>query len=120
VVRHIADRVAVMYLGKIIEVGAVEEVFDRPRHPYTQALLSAIPIPDPHKERERDRVLLEGDLPSPANPPTGCRFHTRCPKFKLLSDAEKDKCLNEHPDLRGPADVDSLNACHYPEAVHVF
>ncbi|HHT41671.1 MAG TPA: ABC transporter ATP-binding protein [Actinomyces sp.] len=120
VVRHIADRVAVMYLGKIVEVGAVEEVFDRPRHPYTQALLSAIPIPDPHIERERDRVLLEGDLPSPANPPSGCRFRTRCPKFKLLSDAEKDKCLNEHPVLRGPDDVDSKNACHYPEALHVF
>ncbi|MDO5049467.1 MAG: ABC transporter ATP-binding protein [Actinomycetaceae bacterium] len=120
VVRHIADRVAVMYLGKIVEIGDVNEVFDRPRHPYTQALLSAIPIPDPHKERTRDRVLLEGDLPSPANPPSGCRFRTRCPKFKLLNETQQQKCLNEHPELDGPDGVDSRNACHFPEAVHVF
>lgn len=121
VIRHIADRVAVMYLGKIVEIGDVEEVFDRPRHPYTQALLSAIPVPDPQKERTRDRILLTGDLPSPANPPSGCRFRTRCPKFQLLSEGEQSACLKEQPELRSTDEtVDSLNACHYPEAMHVF
>ncbi|MDO5034276.1 MAG: ABC transporter ATP-binding protein [Actinomycetaceae bacterium] len=120
VVRHIADRVAVMYLGKIVEVGAVQEVFDRPRHPYTQALLSAIPIPDPRKERTRERVLLEGDLPSPANPPSGCRFRTRCPKFLTLSEADQQRCINESPALLQEGDVDTMNACHYPEQLHVF
>lgn len=121
VVRHIADRVAVMYLGRIVEIGSVDEVFDRPRHPYTQALLSAIPIPDPAKERTRERILLQGDLPSPANPPTGCRFRTRCPKFLGLSDSQKQACLESMPDLQDVAQsIDSKNACHYPEVVSVF
>jgi oligopeptide/dipeptide ABC transporter ATP-binding protein len=79
VVRHLAHRIAVMYLGKIVEVGESDVIFNAPRHPYTRALLSAIPTPDPDKERRRKRTLLEGDLPSPLNPPTGCAFHPRCP-----------------------------------------
>lgn len=79
VVRHIAHRVGVMYLGKLVEHGPVADIFSRPAHPYTHALLSAVPLPDPERQRQRQRVLLSGDLPDPSNPPTGCRFHTRCP-----------------------------------------
>jgi peptide/nickel transport system ATP-binding protein len=118
VVRHIADRVAVMYLGKIVEIGDVERVYVAPSHPYTQALLSAIPIPDPQKERQRRRILLEGDLPSPANPPAGCRFHTRCPKFAALGDEARRPCLDQEPPLHEVA-VDQESACHYAERVQV-
>ncbi|MEV0994515.1 dipeptide ABC transporter ATP-binding protein [Nonomuraea sp. NPDC050202] len=115
VVRYIADRVAVMYLGRIAEIGQVDAVYDSPAHPYTQALLSAIPLPDPVRERARERILLEGDLPSPANPPTGCRFRTRCPKFRTeLTDAERALCVGVEPEVR-PVGEDQGAACHYAE-----
>jgi len=118
VVRHIADRIAVMYLGKIVEIGDVTRVYEHASHPYTQALLSAIPLPDPHKERARRRILLEGDLPSPANPPSGCRFRTRCPKFAALDEERRRRCLEEEPPLYGVED-DHSAACHYAEALKV-
>lgn len=121
VVRHIADRVAVMYLGQIVEQGDVESVFEHPQHPYTQALLSAIPIPDPHKERSRERILLSGDLPSPADPPAGCRFRTRCPLYRTLPPERQKLCEQELPGLLSPPnDQQILAACHYPQPVKVF
>jgi peptide/nickel transport system ATP-binding protein len=119
VVRYIADRVAVMYLGRIAEIGQVDAVYDGPAHPYTQALLSAIPLPDPVRERERVRILLEGDLPSPANPPSGCRFRTRCPKFRsVLTDDERRLCVNIEPEVL-PVGGDQGAACHYAERLDV-
>ena len=120
VVRHIADRVAVMYLGKIVEVGDVDAIFDAPAHPYTQALLSAIPIPDPAKERTRSRIILKGDLPSPANPPSGCPFRTRCPKFANdLTDDERLACVEAMP-APSSLGADHGAACYYPEHANVF
>jgi oligopeptide transport system ATP-binding protein len=78
-VKHISDRIAVMYLGKIVELGPAAQVFEQPLHPYTKALVSAVPIPDPERERQRQRIILSGDPPSPMNPPAGCAFHPRCP-----------------------------------------
>jgi peptide/nickel transport system ATP-binding protein len=119
VVRAIADRVAVMYLGKIVEIGDVDSIYKRPSMPYTQALLSAIPIPDPEKERSRHRIILQGDLPSPANPPSGCRFRTRCQKFAgELSDSERQLCIDQSPSLI-PMGPDHHAACHYAEPVAV-
>ena len=124
VVRHIADRVAVMYLGRLVECGAVDDVFERPTHPYTQALLSAIPLPDPVKERRRRRIVLEGDLPSPADPPSGCRFRTRCPKFASeLGEPQRRRCVDEPPELTptdGPNGTDHADACHYGEPLAVL
>jgi peptide/nickel transport system ATP-binding protein len=119
VVRHIADRVAVMYLGKIVEIGEVDRVFAAPVHPYTQALLSAVPIADPAKERRRQRILLTGDLPSPANPPRGCRFHTRCFTYAALSEEDKELCVELEPVLE-PHGPDHEAACHYPETRQVL
>ena len=117
VIRHIAHRVAVMYLGRIVETAPVEELFTKAAHPYTQALISAIPLPDPHKERARKRVLLTGDVPSPVNPPSGCRFRTRCPKFAtMLTDGQKQKCIDDIPELSN-RDIGHPTACHYAEPV---
>ena len=115
VVRHLADRVAVMYLGRIAEIGDVDEVFDRPAHPYTQALLSAIPLPDPKQERRRRRIVLQGDLPNPTDPPSGCRFRTRCQKFAgELTDGQRTLCIEQQPPLLARTGaLDHLDACHY-------
>ena len=113
VVRHISDRVAVMYLGRIVEIGAVDEVFDNPQHPYTQALLSAIPVPDPVVERTRERIVLRGDLPSPIDSAPGCRFVSRCPLHLTLDPAQRALCTGETPELTGQGDTDHRNACHF-------
>jgi peptide/nickel transport system ATP-binding protein len=114
VVRHIADRIAVMYLGRIVEIGDVEHVFRQPRHPYTRALLSAVPIPDPALERGKARIILTGDIPSATKTVGGCRFRTRCPKYKTLSVAQQVRCDDEDPGLTGDGVTDIASACHYP------
>jgi oligopeptide transport system ATP-binding protein len=120
VVKHISDRVAVMYLGRIIEVADRDELFERPAHPYTQALLSAIPLPDPRRERERQRIIITGDVPSPANPPSGCKFRTRCQKFaNQLSDSERQLCIDQEPVLEDRG-IGHPNRCHYAEALQVL
>ncbi len=120
VVRHIADRVCVMYLGAIVEEAATDDVFESPSHPYTQALISAVPVADPRKERTRSPILLTGDVPSPLDPPSGCRFRTRCPKFANdLTEAEQRRCIEEPPPLVDHG-TGHPAACHYAEAVAVI
>ena len=110
VVKHISDRVAVMYLGKIVEVGPPDLVYSAPGHPYTRALLSAVPVPDPVAERKRRRVILQGDVPSPVNPPPGCRFHTRCWLYERLGKPEN--CRTIEPPLQVMT-TDHRAACHW-------
>jgi oligopeptide/dipeptide ABC transporter ATP-binding protein len=107
VVRHVCDRIAVMYLGKIVELAEADQLFDHPRHPYTGALLSAVPVPDPRLAREKQRQVLGGDVPSPTNPPAACRFHTRCPK------ARDGVCNVDEPMLE-VKEGGNIAACHFP------
>ena len=110
VVRHVADRIAVMYLGKIVELSDRDELYAAPKHPYTKALLSAIPIPDPQIEKRRQRIILSGDLPSPINIPSGCRFHTRCPMAQQI-------CREVEPAFERKEGREHYAACHFSESV---
>ncbi len=116
VVRHISDRVGVMYLGRIVELGDEDEVYSRPTHPYTQALLSAVPVPDPTMRGKRDQIMLSGDVPSPANPPAGCHFHTRCWKAQDICKEEPPPLLEHRPDGVGA----HPSRCHFAEVRQVI
>jgi peptide/nickel transport system ATP-binding protein len=114
VVRHVSDRVAVMYLGKIVEMAEGATLYENPKHPYTGALLSAVPVPDPELARRRKRIVLEGDVPSPIDPPSGCRFHPRCPQTRAVSNGQvHPRCRDEEPDLV-PQHAGQVAACHFP------
>ena len=114
VIRHISDRVAVMYLGQVVELGETEDVFTHPRHPYTQALLSAIPVPDPVVERPRQRIILKGDLPSPSEKHPGCRFASRCPVKLRLTPEQQKMCETKRPVLTSDDQIATEFACHFP------
>ena len=114
VIRHISDRVAVMYLGQVVELGETEDVFTHPRHPYTQALLSAIPVPDPVVERTRQRIILKGDLPSPSEKHPGCRFASRCPVKLRLTPEQQKMCETKRPVLTSDDQIATEFACHFP------
>ncbi|PWJ48136.1 peptide/nickel transport system ATP-binding protein [Quadrisphaera granulorum] len=116
VMRHVADDLAVMYLGRVVEHGPADALFNDPRHPYTRALLSAVPVPDPTAEARRERILLQGDLPSPLDEITGCRFAARCPLKPLLSAAQQTRCASEDPGQRSVAGRQV--ACHHAEQTH--
>jgi oligopeptide transport system ATP-binding protein len=120
VVRHVSDRVAVMYLGRIVESATVDDLYNRPSHPYTQALLSAIPIPDPRRERARSRIVLAGDVPSPIHPPSGCRFNTRCWWRQRLIERGIDAaiCVEQDPELVDRGTGHPV-ACHFAEVTEV-
>jgi oligopeptide/dipeptide ABC transporter ATP-binding protein len=109
VVRHVSDRVAVMYLGKVAELAPAEDLYQVPRHPYSNALLSAVPVPDPKKSSDRHQIILIGDVPSPIDPPAGCRFHPRCPKAQ-------ERCATEEPALASVLgdSAEHVTACHFP------
>lgn len=119
VVKHVSNRVAVMYLGKIAEIADGDTLYRQPRHPYTGALLSAVPVPDPRLAKQKQQIVLEGDVPSPIDPPSGCRFHPRCPRTKQLAkvngspDGVEPRCREEVPELR-PFAEGQLAACHFP------
>jgi peptide/nickel transport system ATP-binding protein len=119
VVKHVSDRVAVMYLGKIVEMADGEALYRSPKHPYTGALLSAVPIADPELAKQKKRIILEGDVPSPIDPPSGCRFHPRCPQTRLIAKSEgipdgiEPRCRDEEPLLR-PFSPKQSAACHFP------
>jgi len=120
VMRHVAGRVAVMYLGRLVEIAPARRLFAAPAHPYTQALVSAIPLPDPRKERARRRITIQGDVPSPIRPPSGCRFRTRCPKFaNQLTESERTACVEQVPELVDRGGGNPV-ACHYAETVELL
>jgi len=126
VVKHVSDRVAVMYLGKIVEAADGPSLYRQPRHPYTGALMSAVPVPDPNIAKQKKRIILEGDVPSPIDPPSGCRFHPRCPQTQALAKAQNltgpggnpirfvPLCHDEEPQLAAQEETSHLAACHFP------